>query len=1000
MKILLYIRILFFTSLFLCQLGCLTCFSASATEHHLKTFHNVSVLPHTGQMQYNVELYRIKDADFDLPVSIIYTSDGFRPFDYSDPVGSGWTLNAGGVIIRQIMGEPDDQNVDTYFNTSYGFYALLNSHVATPSSADEMLIGTDGGYRQNDCQSDIYTFSFAGYSGSFVIDWTGKAVLLSGDFVEVDLSGMTLQNHIYNPSIVPFHDIPGTSSVKITTSDGYRYTFGNNLGALAYTYVTDMYIPYSSSNVSLRPVITAWYLTSIKAPNGREVLFHYTPVTSGDAINLFCKDIEYTAYCHRASFESAPFYTNTLNYYALTHSMDLPYIMSYHKETWTRTPRLDSITVSEGMLKAKFGYTTLSHAIYETEKYGNRQKSFLTSLQITADKKDVGNWQFTYDKTGNESISHWYLTQLQGAEKIRYRFQYGLAEVSDIAKMNNIDSIDLYGYSVSHPAYGLLRQSHEPTGSITTYTYTPCKYDSLRIFKKTGDRILSVLIPNNERQMFHAQSISSIKVTDAVEQLLLHKYYIYDDAPYIVEGMQMAQAAPNGIVPPSVISIPAYNLYGVLNIDYALINDTADIYVNGKTYTLYPVLRLHSPYFTPLEYGKVVEKVQYGNGQNPSVTRIYYYDNTIDLYEYKGTIDLNHFTDVFPYLLQWERRGNLLHKQEYIGNTKQLKHELYYDYTQYPLTQPKSDSLTQYIPRPPFRFTAMRVGTCNIIIPIVPPVLLSTEDYDIETNGTLQQSVLYQRDTLQRIVREDKEDGHRHSFVRYTYADNLQFGVDMFSDQHVAGYAGLVRQHRIGSPVETVSGFVRDGKEYITHGEITLYKKYGVGGTIVPPYNPPDLSDSIAYGMEGTIVSSAPGIVDSAWYAPVATLSLQTAEPIADYVSLSVQNGKVCVDSHYDTLAVYQYNSRLRMTEVVPQNGVPVRYQWDKQGLYCIAEISGGQQHSYTYYPYVGIATETDPRGVTTYYVYDSLGRLTEVWRMVDGKKQIINAWNYHYANE
>ena len=990
MKKLPYIKSLFVVSLLFCKMDYFGCFAAPVSEPRLKTFHNVSVLPHTGQMQYNVELHRINDVDFDWPVSITYTSDGFRPFDYSDPVGSGWTLHAGGVITRQIMGKPDDQKFGPN-GIEYGFYAMLKSDIASSY------------YKFHDCQSDIYTFSFAGYSGSFIIDWNGEVTLLSGDFVDVDLSEMTIQDeHIYQFSAeLVANYIPQSSTIHITTNNGWQYTFVGLVEALEYTCT-------QVDNSCNYPIITAWHLTSVQAPNGRKLSFHYMPITASDALNQFHMDIDYTAYYlpdgDFYSRREAPFYSNSIDYYHLMQYKKEEYRFMYPYQTYTRIPRLDSITTSKGLLKASFNYSTLPHALYSDKKTYNRQKSFLASLQITADKKDVGNWQFTYDKIenqiGNDTISHWYLTQLQGSETVLFKYQYDWSEAIDVAKINTIDSIDLYGYSISHPAYGLLRQSHEPTGSTTTYSYTPCKYDSLRIFKKTGDRILSVLIQDNERKMFHAQSISSIKVTDAMGQLLLHKYYIYDDAPDMAESMQMANIAPNGTVQTPGVSIPNFNLYGVLNIDYALINDTADTYANGKTYTLFPVLRLHSPYFTPLEYGKVIEKVHYGNESNPSVTHIYHYGNTIDLYEYNGKLDINYFTDAFPYLLQWERRSRLHHKQEYIGRAKQLKHESYYEYTLYPVPQPKSDSVTQYITRPPFRSTTMRVGACNITIPIVPPVLLSTEDYEIESNGTLQQTVYYQRDTLQRIVREDTEDGNRHKFVRYTYPDNLFQKGDAVSDAIMAGYAGLVEQYRIGNPVETVSGFVRDDNEYITHGEITLYEKYVIGGTIVPPYNPPDHSDSVVYMMESTTVRSAPDIGIPTWYAPKATLSLQTTDPLADYVPLSVQGGKVCADSRYDTTAVYNYNRSLRMTQMVPRGGIAVNYEWDSNGLYCIKESTGNQQVTYTYYPYIGIATETDPRGVTTYYAYDTLGRLTEVWRMVNGKKQIINAWNYHYATE
>ena len=50
---------------------------------------------------------------------------------------------------------------------------------------------------------------------------------------------------------------------------------------------------------------------------------------------------------------------------------------------------------------------------------------------------------------------------------------------------------------------------------------------------------------------------------------------------------------------------------------------------------------------------------------------------------------------------------------------------------------------------------------------------------------------------------------------------------------------------------------------------------------------------------------------------------------------------------------------------------------------------------SYTYKPLIGILAETDPRGVTTYYNYDSFGRLFEV-KNDDGK--LLKKYQYNYA--
>lgn len=49
--------------------------------------------------------------------------------------------------------------------------------------------------------------------------------------------------------------------------------------------------------------------------------------------------------------------------------------------------------------------------------------------------------------------------------------------------------------------------------------------------------------------------------------------------------------------------------------------------------------------------------------------------------------------------------------------------------------------------------------------------------------------------------------------------------------------------------------------------------------------------------------------------------------------------------------------------------------------------------------------TSTDPSGITTYYDYDSFGRLKETYIYKDNivsaaNKQIIQSYDYHYQNQ
>lgn len=61
--------------------------------------------------------------------------------------------------------------------------------------------------------------------------------------------------------------------------------------------------------------------------------------------------------------------------------------------------------------------------------------------------------------------------------------------------------------------------------------------------------------------------------------------------------------------------------------------------------------------------------------------------------------------------------------------------------------------------------------------------------------------------------------------------------------------------------------------------------------------------------------------------------------------------------------------------------------------------LPGSQVTTYTYQPLIGVLTSTDAMGITTYYDYDTMGRLKEIYTKNGTNKEILESYKYYYVN-
>lgn len=165
--------------------------------------------------------------------------------------------------------------------------------------------------------------------------------------------------------------------------------------------------------------------------------------------------------------------------------------------------------------------------------------------------------------------------------------------------------------------------------------------------------------------------------------------------------------------------------------------------------------------------------------------------------------------------------------------------------------------------------------------------------------------------------------------------------------------------------------------------------------------------------------TSVPGMVY-----PVKTQKINLASPSGTFTAATVSGTGLSKDSRYQDEATYTLANG-NPVEVTGKDGIPTSYLWGYNNTLPIAKADGasystlsaaytavGQNLSllrtyptlanalvstYTYTLGLGMTSETDPRGRTTYYEYDNMHRLILVR---DNENNILKKICYNYAGQ
>jgi YD repeat-containing protein len=228
---------------------------------------------YTGTQNLSIPLHTIQFEGITIPISINYHSGGVKANEDASMVGLGWALNSVGSVSRTVKGYNDFEPTGYVLDpvaipsgpvTDYvdGVYTVLNQ------SYYNHLTGTG----KVDTEPDIFSYSFLGSSGMFVLS---KKSQTDGQIVAIKLK--------QNPDLIHFYE--SGKYFTVTLPNGFKGTFDVHeytLGIGGNSTVFGRKDGCSTTQVDIhqaindgKRAITAWHLSKVESPLGKVLEFRY-----------------------------------------------------------------------------------------------------------------------------------------------------------------------------------------------------------------------------------------------------------------------------------------------------------------------------------------------------------------------------------------------------------------------------------------------------------------------------------------------------------------------------------------------------------------------------------------------------------------------------------------------------------------------------------------------------------------------------------------------------
>jgi len=978
--------------------------------------HEVSL--YNGTPEISIPLYTINLKGLSIPLNLSYHASGIKFAQDDGDVGVGWVINPGYRISRTVYGYADElTSMPLDISTTINNYEQEVSFGSSQAklARDQFLSGfvPQGDFKvagNLDGEFDQFVFSTPNNSGGFIIsDRINKTVTTTEE------SNLNIDYKV-GQSICS--DINGIKGFQIIDDVGNKYAFGEyNTQSQCNTNTETAYFGKNTA--------TAWGLSEIITPLGDQVKLNYVMGTPGkwsDHIRSFTVRETNPQNCNITTNTSEPGgvvsfdqgYSTFFSKEILTPNETIIFNYDPNLGSYKRLINIQVKSSTGDILKTiEFFYIQDSHhtfldhvTIYdkthiEMETYRFDYYSKNTTETFTSDHYGY------YLKT---DFPHSYFHQEFLDDPIMVSHQDGVycgITNRNIGNYGYLDAVSREPNPTLAPDYFSLKKITYPTGGYTEYEYEPGRY-------------FEVGMPNIRNA---GMRIKKIKSSDLITQESLVRNFTYgnDDNgygraefwTYYTESLFVKEMTEMDY---SFYAGPGSAVYAQRIITYSTVmqGDIGTVFSQFGV-VKYPCVTEYNSSSIPSKNGKTVYNFNVGFSFEVAPLMV---SNTVPSAVYNGTPNY-----VRRYRL-WDK-PQLGQKVSYsqIGGVYIPLHKEAYEYEQtssyftgLKVVQSATQTPNSVLYIDSYSMVNSYFDYGKYTIEVGKNVLKRKIESDYLNGNTIVNEHNYEYSNLLPSKETIKRSSGDNYISYTTYPLDYATGTSFIDD--------MKNNRLIGYPIEKVDYLDNGSSQNILSGSINQYKTGGKG-----------LIDS-----QWNIVNSSPLNLSSYKFSNRSTGILPTLGSPTSFLP----DNKYAIKLTYD-----KYDTKGNILQYHKSDDINTAFLWSYNGLMPVikgdnvtydilnaaviaagatnletlfsglnniatdaaqqttwknfntalrsnATLANTQVTTYTYSPLIGMTSQTDPNGLTTYYDYDGFGRLKNVR---DKDQNILKNNQYHYYN-